>query len=290
VKNWMMALSIFALGCSGFAQTGSSNVTLEQLQGRAVQPPALEAASNSPTAIQTCYWTFTSGSGNTYLSYCITPNGNITYLETPHGYVQVNHTYAALLGGEGYGLCDANVPTQYYDYAYGDSGNWGATSLVSQTATSMKFTRNTSDGFWTLTQTITQVAGTSSVKVVMTLKNNTAVARTAYLVRYADIDADNFNFNFGSGTGNGAFIWNSSPDPAALTQRYGLALQNVGTPQFPARDGFVQTTVYGPNPCAFADNWAGATPTYADLSAVLAYVATIPAKGSKTVTLSYKGM
>jgi hypothetical protein len=94
-------------------------------------------------------------------------------------------------------------------------------------------------------------------------------------------------FQFRSGTGNGAFIWNSSPDPGALTQRYGLALQNVGTPQFPAWDGFVQATVYGPNPCAFADNWAGATPTYADLSAVLAYVATIPAKGSKTVTLSY---
>lgn len=216
----MIALAIFALGCSGFAQSGSPYVTLEQ------------PASNSPTAIQTGYWTFTSGSGNTYLSYCVTPNGNITYLETPHGYAQINHTYAALLDGEGYGLCDANVPTQYYDYAYGDSGNWGATSLVSQTATSMKFTRNTSDGFWTLTQTITQVAGSSSVKVVMTLKNNTAVGRTAYLVRYADINADNFNSNFGSGTGSGAFIWNNSPDPAALSQRYGLALQNVGTPQF----------------------------------------------------------
>jgi hypothetical protein len=124
VKNWMIPLAIFALGCSGFAQSGSPYVTLEQPQGRAVQPPAAEAVSNSPTAIQTCYWTFTSGSGNTYLLYCITPNGNITYLETPHGYVQINHTYAALLGGEGYGLCDANVPTQYYDYGYGDSGNW----------------------------------------------------------------------------------------------------------------------------------------------------------------------
>jgi hypothetical protein len=61
-------------------------------------------------------------------------------------------------------------------------------------------------------------------EVVMTLKNNTTVARTAYLVRYANIDADNFNFNFESGTGNGASLWNSSPDPAALTQRYGLVL------------------------------------------------------------------
>lgn len=82
----MIALAIFALGCSGLAQSGSPYVTLEQ------------PASNSPTAIQTCYWTFTSGSGNTYLSYCVTPNGNITYLETPHGYAQINHTYAALLG------------------------------------------------------------------------------------------------------------------------------------------------------------------------------------------------
>lgn len=40
----------------------------------------------------------------------------------------------------------------------------------------------------------------------MALKNNTTVARTVNLLRYANIDADNFNFNFGSGTGNGAFI------------------------------------------------------------------------------------
>jgi hypothetical protein len=101
MKNWMIALAIFALGCSGFSQSGSPYVTLELPQGRAVQPPAVEAASNSPTAIQTCYWTFTSGSGNTYLSYCITPNANITYLETPHGYVQINRTYPACLAARG---------------------------------------------------------------------------------------------------------------------------------------------------------------------------------------------
>jgi len=55
--------------------------------------------------------------------------------------------------GEGYGVCDNTGAVAYFDYAdYGDSGNWGAPTLVSQTATSVKIARTTSDGVWTLTQ------------------------------------------------------------------------------------------------------------------------------------------
>jgi hypothetical protein len=290
MKERIAAIAILALGCSCFAQSGNPIAPSDQAQTPAVQPTQEQGLANTPTEIQSCYYTFTSGTGNTYLSYCVTPTGNITYLETPKGYVQINHTYLALTGGEGYGFCDANTATQYYDWADFDSGNWDAITILSQTATAMKFARTTSDGLWTLTETITQVPSTSSVKIAMALKNNSTVARTAYLVRYADIDADNFNSNFGDGTGNSAFIWNTSPNPAALTQRHGLVLQNVGTPQLPAWDGFVQNTVYGPNPCAFANSWAGPGPVYADLSAVLAYVGSVPAKGTRTVTVSYKGL
>jgi hypothetical protein len=291
MKEAITAIAILALGCSCIAQSGSPIATSEQSQAAAIQQRAVEGASSSLAPIQTCNLTFTSGAGNTFLSSCITPNGNITRLETPQGFLQINHILPFPIdGGEGYGFCDVNAATAYFDYAYTDSANWGATSVVSQTATSIKLARTTADGIWTLTQTITQVPPTASLKVAMALKNNTAVARTVNLLRYANIDADNFNFNFGSGTGNGAFIWNVSPDPASLTQRNGLALQNIGTPQLPAWDGFVQSTVFGPNPCAFAANWAGATPTDDDLSAVLAYSGTVPAKGTKTVTVSYKGM
>lgn len=287
----MTAMAILALGCSCIGQSGSPIARSEQSQGVAIQQTAVEGMSIGLSPIRTCNLTFTSGAGNTFLSYCVTANGNITHLETPQGFLQINHILPFPDdGGEGYGICDATVPTAYFDYADTDSANWGTTSVVSQTATSIKLARTTSDGIWTLTQTITQVPSTSSVKIVMALKNNTAVARTVDLIRYANVDADNFNFNFGSGTGNSAFIWNASPDPSSLTQRNGLVLQNVGTPQLSAWDGFVQTTPFGPNPCAFAANWTGATPTEQDFSAVLAYAGTVPAKGTRTVTVSYKGM
>jgi hypothetical protein len=291
MKVGITAIATLALGCSCIAQSGSRIATSEPSQAAAVQPTALEGASINSTPIQTCNWTFTSGSGNTFLSYCITVNGSITRLETPQNFFQIDHILPFPIdGGEGYGVCDLNPATAYFEYADTNSANWGATSVLSLTATSLKLVRTTTDGIWTLTQTFTQVASTSSVKIVMALKNNTAVARTVNLIRYANIDADNFNFNFGSGTANGAFIWDPSPDPASLTQANGLALQNVGTPQLPAWDGFVQTTPFGPNPCAVAANWTGATPTEQDFSAVLAYSGTVPAKGTKIVTVSYKGM
>lgn len=290
MQQRITAIAILALGCSCFAQSRSGIAPAGQPDARAVQM-LLEGASTSATPIQTCNFTFTSGSGNTFLEYCITVNGNITRLQTPQNFFQIDHILPFPIdGGEGYGFCDANSATAYFEYAYTNSGNWGATTLVSQTATSIKFARTTSDGIWTLTQTISQVASTSSVKIVMSLKNNTAVARTVNLLRYANIDADNFNFNFGSGTANGAFIWEPSVDPSSLTQSNGLALQNVGTPQLPAWDGFVQTTPFGPNPCAFAANWTGVTPTEQDFSAVLAYSGSVPAKATRTVTVSYTKM
>jgi hypothetical protein len=123
----------------------------------------------------------------------------------------------------------------------------------------------------------------------MILKNNTSVARIAYLIRYANIDADNFEFNYGDGTTNSAFIWIPMQNAATLPKSNGLALQNLGTPTFTQWGAFVQTTPFGPNPCAFANSWTYG-PSYADFSAVLAAVGTVPARGSRTLTVSYKGL
>ena len=289
MRRGMIAFTILALQCSVFAQSGSLSSTQEQSSAH-IQQTIVEPGTSTQPASQTCYYPFTSGSGNTYLYYCITPNANITYLETPHGYAQINHTLPYPPdGGEGYGICDATAVTAYFDYAYEDSGNWGPISIVSQTATVMKFARTTSDGVWTLTQTISQVPSGPSVKLAMVLKNNTSVARTAYLIRYANIDADNFQFNYGDGTTNSAFIWIPMQNAATLPKSNGLALQNVGTPTFTQWGAFVQTTAFGPNPCAFANNWTYG-PSYADFSAVLAAVGTVRAKGSRTLTVSYKGL
>jgi hypothetical protein len=112
---------------------------------------------------------------------------------------------------EGYGICDLNSGVAYDDYAdSGDSGNWGAATVLGQTATSVKIARSTRDGIWTLTQTFTQMAGTSSVKVGMVLKNNTGAERTALLMRFADVDADGVFQNSLMEPGNSAFGMESS--------------------------------------------------------------------------------
>jgi len=93
----------------------------------------------------------------------------------------------------------------YYDYATNDSANWGPTTLLSSTATSVKFVRTTSDGIWQLTQTITELPATAqspaSAKVTMALKNLTGVPRTAYLMRFADMVVTRWTVT-GTHTGN----------------------------------------------------------------------------------------
>src|SRR5260370_42143127 len=127
-------------------------------------------------ATTTCSYTFTTGSGNIYIGYCVTANGNILEIQTPFG--------QSMLGanGEGYGICDQNVgPTNYTDYGVSDTGNWGNATVLSHSSSSIKIARTTADGRWTLTQTITKVPATSSIKVVMALKNNQGVSDVAYL-------------------------------------------------------------------------------------------------------------
>src|SRR5205085_3077819 len=126
-------------------------------------------APGGPFSPATCAFTFTSGAGDTFLKYCVTANGNVTEFQTPEG-----HEHIAVGSiGEGYGICDFGnhdtKPIEYFDYAeFGDSGNWGPATVMSQNAKSVKIARTTSDGVWTLTQTFTQITGTApSVKVDM---------------------------------------------------------------------------------------------------------------------------
>jgi hypothetical protein len=60
----------------------------------------------------------------------------------------------------------------------------------------------------------------------MTLRNNTAVDTLVTLLRYADVDASGASLNNLDETLESAFGWNST----VATTRFGLILQNVGTP------------------------------------------------------------
>jgi hypothetical protein len=261
----------------------------QQEAAAAAAKSVTRAALASPSATILCSYTFVSGSGNNYLQYCVTANGNITYLETPFGHAHIGGNAELSSFGEGYGICNESPAQNYYDYAgFGDTGNWGPPTLLSLTATSVKIARSTSDLNWTLTQTITQIAGPNpSIKILMALKNNQAVSKVAYLVRYADVDADaQFLNNFGA-TQNSAAGWNEH-DPATGFS-YGLQLQNVGTPHFGYWDAFAQNVPQGPNACAFAFNSPGTVITATDGSVVMAYVGPVPAGGTKTATVSYRG-
>jgi hypothetical protein len=81
---------------------------------------------------------------------------------------------------EGYAICDVsnsdpqgNGRVAYSDFAAtGATANWNPPVVLSHNATSVKIARTTSDGIWTLTQTITQMAKTASgsKSVTMTYK------------------------------------------------------------------------------------------------------------------------
>lgn len=284
MKKFILAITVLALGSLSFAAT----MWVPNTRGEAMTPMAKKGAAGvapvSPFATDTCSFNFTSGANNTFLQYCVTVNGNIMQLQTPLGQSQI----ALNTDGEGYGICDftGGGSTNYSDYGLvGTTANWNPATLLSQSATSVKIARTTSDGIWTLTQTITQVASTSSIKVTMTLKNNTAVDRGVQILRYADVDAAGVVGNTLDSTINSAMAFNS----VGRGNSFGLALQNVGTSPFTYL-GYIQNTPLGPSPCApFANHPVGPL-TGTDGSVVMTYVITVPKGSSKTVTVSYKGL
>jgi len=270
VKRLIIALNL--LGMCSFAS--AQNRT--QLQ-------AAQEVTRSPMATSTCALSFTSGANDSFLKYCVTANGNIAQFEAPLGKEHI----AVGTVGEGYGFCDLGTVVGYFDYSdFGDSGNWGAPTIVSQNAKSVKIARTTTDGIWTLTQTITQVAGISpSVKITMTVKNNTSITRSLFFMRYADVDAGGDFLNNLDATQKSAFGWNS----VASSNPVGLLLQNAGA--FPADSspgGFTQNVPNGPDPCNFAAHLASGPQIATDGSIFFLYALNLSKGTSKTVTVGYQ--
>jgi hypothetical protein len=274
VKKRYLAVSILALCVVSFS--GTISIAADNNQS---QKADKQAATLSPQATDICSYNFSSGTNNTFLSYCVTVNGNVLGVQTPLGQQHI-------FGDEGYGICDFNSNTEYFDYADGgDTPNWNPPVLLSQTANSVKIARNTSDGIWTFTQTITQMPATSSVKVTMTVKNNTLVSREVQLSRFADIDADGTTLNTLDATINSAMIYES----VGRGVPYGLAMQNVGTSPFTYL-GFIRNTPAALAPCTPFTNHVMGPLVTTDGSAVMTYVVPVPAHGSQTVNVSYRGL
>jgi hypothetical protein len=248
------------------------------------QQEAAQNISTSPDVTTTCAHTFTSGSGATFLKFCVTANGNIAQFQSPQGVESIREG----LIGEGYGFCDGSTLNTYYDWADGgDSGNWNPPILLTHTATLVKIERTTSDRLWTLTQTISQVAGASPyAKVEMQLKNNSGVSKEALLMRWADVDADNgFNSDGDNLDGTLNSAWGYIPI-TDLDNALGLLLQNVGASPF-FHEGFALNTFNPPDPCDAGANFTG-TLTNTDGSIVMFYNLGLMTKNqTATITAKY---
>jgi len=255
-------------------------------QNMAVAAQAAAAAGTaSVDATATCSYQFTSGGTTTkkFLQYCVTVNGNIVEFQSPSGVENI----AVGVFGEGYSLCDFASGLGYHDYAgFGDAdtGAWGAPSLLQLNATTVKIARTTTDGIWTLTQTIQQSSADATAKVTMALKNNTAISRFVWLARYVDIDAHGtINPNTLDGTQNTAFgyLVNNPTD-------FGLQLSLI------AENGFTHYGFAIPHPagnpaCSIGTGFVG-TVTGADGSVYFYHGITVKAGKTATVKLKYSGM
>jgi hypothetical protein len=308
VKIWALAcLATFALffGVSTPAQQAAnltSRLATESHIPKAVtgdaavagtthQKPKQNAAIGDAT--QACSYAYTSGSGATYMNYCITVNGNFANFESPAGVEMLDQDGAY----EGYGICDISTGTAYYDYGYEDSGNWGLSSLVTHTATEVKLERTTSDGAWTLTQTISKVSGDSPyARIIMVFKNNSEETKLTYLLRFAGFVPDdaaaseNFSESF---DGSNNSTWGYIPEPpnySTPSSAYGLMLQSVGT-VVPLsvesyQEGIAQSTLNGPDPCDPSGNFHG-TLTNAIGSGIYLYLINLPKEKTFTATERY---
>jgi hypothetical protein len=291
-KSILLFVAVTAI----FATVAQAQSASSMLPPRTVHPsadtPSINVKSDAlPPSTSTCSYSFTvAGKLNSFLSFCVTANGNIASIQSPSGFDYISQGGV----GEGYGICDLSTGTSYYDWSYIDSGTWAAPVLVSSTATAVKIARTTSDGLWTLTQTIAKQAGVQPyAKITMVLKNNTGISKDAYLVRYADVDPaaspftdssflESFDSSQYSAWGYGAL--NNSVGDNAL----GLMLEEIGQPNVPyGFEGLVQNTSAGPNPCNPGANYAGYQASV-DGSVEMLWILELGPEKSGTVNAKYE--
>lgn len=260
MKKATLLLGLITLAAAGFAQGA---------------PPAGVSAqktlNGAPDAPYACQSTYTSGSGQTYLSFCVTQNGNLADFVSPSPYKQM---YA---NAEGYAVCDYDYNYSYYDWGqYGDSGNWSNSTVTQPNGPNtfpLTIKRNTSNGQWTLTQVFSRSTATPSVKIAMTLKNNTGVTKTAYFMRFADIDADDKTSN--EFDGGRSSIWGYQSGST------GLMMRESGTYSMGA---WVLSALPG-NPCSFQHE---GIPYFGDGKGMVTWFHGLAANSSMTVNVEYR--
>ena len=147
----------------------------------------------------------------------------------------------------------------------------------------MKIARTTTDGIWTLTQTISINKAAASAYVTMALKNNSTVTWLANLVRFADVDAGGVAHNNLDGTLDSAWGY----DPTGSSPPFAGLLLQVNGPNMFNHQAWAINTPNGSNPCTPNANFAG-TLTNVDGGIVsLNFFPSIAKGTTKTVKLKY---
>lgn len=204
----------------------------------AQQPP--QGTVPPPSTID-CFATFTSGSGATAFTFCVTANGNVLRLEAPAG---VEHIRVGTFM-EGYTICDHTLHLRYWDLGgFVPNGDFQAPTITQPNGPNtlpLTITRTTFDFIYTLKQTFSRNMQDRSVLVTMSLSNNDITftgPRSVSLWRAADFDVDGNTLNWGGATKDSAFAWNNvaglSPGghgAALSTQSFGLP-HNAGVVPF----------------------------------------------------------
>lgn len=223
---------------------------------------------------------FTSGSGPTLFSWCVTDDGNVLKLESPAGF---EHIYEGLIATEGYGVCDLATQERYYDYGMlGDTGNWND-SVVTQPngrgTFPLTISRTTLNGQFKLVQEFSQNKGERLVMIKMTLINSVAIPRNVYLARFVDMDANSANGgdfeNYFDATADATTAWNPGLHYASLLTVSPAVTHFNGV--------FFFDRVL--DPCTKP---AVNTPIYGDEASYMTHVLSFPGAGTKTVTVEYR--
>ncbi len=300
-----LSIGMAALSAAVSTQAQTSN-PIHQAAARSAGIPAKKLPNprgEGFTPMESCTYTFTTGSGRVYLNYCITANGTFWNFQSPSGVEMLDQNGSY----EGYGFCDNTTDVGYYDYLYAGaadgtaSGPWDSPTTLSSSASSVKIERVTGDGLWTLTQTITMEAGPPPyAKVVMTLKNNSTTKKFPNLMRYANFLNDNaansgqyvenYDADINSAWGYNSFLDRNTDGG----DQYGLMLQNVTNPSVVSDwFGYPQNVEQGPDPCNpyIYDYSYDGTLIDTEGSGVLLYAPAggLIGGGSMTVTLRYIG-
>lgn len=258
--------------------------------------PAVAAQPQTPIrnavpAADSCVYTFTnSGSNNSYMEFCVTANGNIVSYQSPDG---IEYIYLGAIG-EGYAICDFTTDAAYYDWSDdGISSNWDTPVVMSSSPTQVKLERTTTDGIWTLTQTIfKETSVLPSAKVTMALKNNSTITRDVYLIRWADVDpypADGSFAESADSTFNSAWGYTAADYTGNNYAGYGLMIQNIGVPTNTLGWGmgaYDLNTSVAPAACNPTANYYGYQAS-TDVSIEMLYYLEIAKGKNATVNLRY---